>query len=667
MPNIDPLLGRENEYSLSIVPRHSGLENLPDEDDCIIQMLLLLRDEFGAYPMTCTGLPENLRTLLPRIAPHKVTQEADDSRSIAHIVRRGFMLSCTGRIYREVANPYFEISSIHNTDPFELTRRTRRGEAIFKYLLGRVGHEDYIVRGLNAVSDRKGGRAKSCGMHGNYLISREQFIRIHASADRFARKRQQRPEENLFQERYSLVAQDLMSLRVLGIIFWGEGKVGNDLYTEPAPYQMSGRADFIQTLMGGDTEKNRPILNMRDEPHADGQYFARYHVINGEGNRAPWSMIFDPGLTSLTLLALHNDAIRLGWRLKNPLEALRTLSRDVRLEKELEIVDRKHNAVSGRRGVDLLSEFARELRRWASWAHVPWWTDQVLAKTEEMLWHLSRGDPEHEAARTIDWCIKKRFIKDYMDEKIGINPDSARSWGHPRVAAVDLEYHRLDDTRMFEGICENYEVVDAQTYREPYGNINSPEFFKSAEPEHTRSHLVWFLAHHPEWKKRLLIDDWDRIFLWSKEPKHKVGIYLLDPRRFGKTHVEFLTRGLDFSQARDRKQFIELLKQEETREYLKEPDAFHRPRQDTVHRVPRGSVCSPLSQRPLDTKAGTLEVNEKVEVFWKPLAKDRTAEMEGEWYEPEDLADRSLGILERRPHPPPPPPMTISEGREEDG
>ena len=151
------------------------------------------------------------------------------------------------------------------------------------------------------------GKGNSYGCHENYLLDRDlPFGRIVAEITPHFITRQ---------------------------IFCGAGKVGSELGfpADQVPFQISQRADFFEEEVGLETTLKRPIINTRDEPHADPQKYRRLHVIIGDANMSEVATFLKVGTTALVLAMIEDDWISRDLRFETPLLALRSVSTDLSL------------------------------------------------------------------------------------------------------------------------------------------------------------------------------------------------------------------------------------------------------------------------------------------------------------------------------------------------
>lgn len=563
------VMGRENEFDLKIVEkRKKTIYSLPNGSEIISQMEADLLEKFGAVPFGRAylnfGCNQDAREALVYFL-----RNLGGGLFYSRIID-GVILTWLGRIHREAISPYLEISTIPCTDPFELCRITRASEQIAGFLGREASSKYYEVQCFNAVSDRKGIHAKSCGMHDNHLISRDFYNRLFPREAR--RKIANIPKDEDGDEMFFILPEfmprplkKLINWRILGIILRGDGKIGHDLGTPYAHYQISSRSDFIMDQVSGNTVSYRPIINTRDEPHADEEYLGRLHLINGEGNRLPWSKILSVGSDALVLAALADDELNLDWDIPDPINTLQALSRDLSFKKEIPIVSGKNKTAGSRLPLDLFSEVLDKLERYISWAHVPSWCYTVLGEAQRVCALLKTGDPDGEVAKMLDWAIKAQFISTFIDRKLKLNSDNPRSWHHPRVQAIDLDYHRLDDERLWQVIAKQCEVRDFEKFSAPYGEPSADPknpFWKGFQPQYTRAYLMWLLTSDPHLRERSTILDWEKVKIWNDSPRDAQAVLLGDPRKFSEANIGNLLKGdLDFSTQEKRALFIKKLKE----------------------------------------------------------------------------------------------------------
>ena len=230
---------------------------------------------------------------------------------------------------------------------------------------------------------------------------------------------------------WDALSQSIVSFFVTRQIYCGTGKYGweeEDKFLKPG-FQISQRSDFFTELQSVDTMQRRPIVNTRDEPHANNERFRRFHVIIGDSNMSLYANYLKIGTTCLVLQALLNGApLKRVPRLADPLQDLKNVSRDATWKWECrEINGRPTNAVEIQRAyLQLAQEFCPALNK--EWKN-------VLIAWEQVLDDLER-DPLSTADR-LDWSAKYKLI-DHFREVEKLEPDD------PWLRSLDLSYHLLD-------------------------------------------------------------------------------------------------------------------------------------------------------------------------------------------------------------------------------
>ena len=254
------------------------------------------------------------------------------------------------------------------------------------------------------------GKGNTYGCHENYLVSRTvPFSRIvtHATAHFVTRQ-----------------------------VFCGAGKLGSEtsgMRLDEAGYQISQRADFVEEEVGLETTLKRPIVNTRDEPHADAAKYRRLHVIVGDANMSQVATFLKVGTTALVMAMTEDDAVPRELRFASPVAAFRQVSRDLSLRAPLEMADGSTITALEAQWELLAAARAYVDARGADavGGEVAW---QVLDRWEGVLGGLER-DPMELAAQ-IDWVAKWRLLEGFRSRH-GLDFQDAR------LRALDIQYHDL--------------------------------------------------------------------------------------------------------------------------------------------------------------------------------------------------------------------------------
>ncbi|MEE3329650.1 MAG: depupylase/deamidase Dop [Myxococcota bacterium] len=262
-------------------------------------------------------------------------------------------------------------------------------------------------------SDRKGN---SYGSHENYLMDRR------AS--------------------FKQIVEHLLPFFATRQVYTGAGKVGSENRGQKCDYQLSQRADFFETEVALDTMVKRPIINTRDEPHADREKYRRLHVIVGDSNMSEYTIYLRNGVTALVLSMIEDGAITKNMAMRDPVRAIKDVSHDSTCRKELAMESgKKLNAV------EVQAEYLDMALAYAATHDIDEVTQDVLVKWQDVIEALRR-DPMELSTR-IDWVIKKQLIESYRERK-------GYDWEDSQVRMLDLQYH---DTRPDKGL---YSMLERQ-------------------------------------------------------------------------------------------------------------------------------------------------------------------------------------------------------------
>ncbi len=197
-----------------------------------------------------------------------------------------------------------------------------------------------------------------------------------------------------------------------------------------ADFQISQRSDFFSELQSVDTMQSRPLINTRDEPHANPLHWRRFHVILGDANLSPFATWLKVGATALTLEAIIRQPGRPWPRLADPLRAVRAISRDPQWRWEVALTGARTAASNA---IDVQAAYLEAVRETCDLSS----TDRrdLVQAWGEVLNDLAT-DPMQCSDR-LDWVAKLRLLRQFQTvEKIQDND--------PWLRSLDLEYHRLD-------------------------------------------------------------------------------------------------------------------------------------------------------------------------------------------------------------------------------
>ena len=349
--------------------------------------------------------------------------DPDYNRQLNKILANG------GRLYVDGAHP--EYSTPECSNPHEVVAYERVGVRILAQSLQEMarvrGREQYVL-----YKNNSDGKGNSYGYHENYLVSRT--------------------------VPFDKIERILIPFLVTRPIFAGAGKVGSENQTSPAEYQISQRADFCECLVDLNTMVKRPIINTRDEPHADQSRFRRLHVIVGDANMAELSTYLKVGTLNIVLELLEAETDLPQLELDEPIRVFKQVSRDLDMKETFKLV--------GGRPTTALAIQRAYLKAATNFyaCHDPdQMTRDVLARWEDVLNKLDQ-DPRL-LVKELDWVAKRHMIESYMDRK-------SCGWDDPRMKLMDLQYHdvrpekglfyTLERGNLIERIVQEHEIASAE-------------------------------------------------------------------------------------------------------------------------------------------------------------------------------------------------------------
>jgi proteasome accessory factor PafA2 len=327
------------------------------------------------------------------------SQLTDEDMGLANII-----LTNGARLYVDHAHP--EYSSPEVTSPLDVVRWEKAGELVMARgarLAARLPGVAPIVLYKNNI-DNKGA---AYGSHENYLMRRDvPFLSI---------------------------VQQLTPFFVGRQIITGAGRVGQRQDGSIHAFQISQRSDYFEVEVGLETTLKRPIINTRDEPHADPKKYRRLHVIIGDANLSETSIYLKHGMTSLVLAMIEADALPAPLALADPVRALHQISYDPTLRKAVELADGRTITA-----LELQSHYLEQAKKFVESEGGDDQTYDVLERWESVLTRLAE-DPMN-LVRELDWVAKLALLEQYR-ERDGL------AWDHAKLHLVDLQYHDIRPER----------------------------------------------------------------------------------------------------------------------------------------------------------------------------------------------------------------------------
>ena len=470
-PNINAMLTSSqivNAYANSVVSRTSKTRWDYDEETP-------LRDARG-FDMTR--------------AEADLTQLTDADLGLANAV-----LTNGARFYVDHAHP--EYSSPEVLTPFDALVYDRAGEVV----MSRAAEIARAMPGVPEIrlyknnTDNKGA---SYGTHENYLMSRSTpFTDIVAGLLPFFATRQ---------------------------VITGAGRVGVGQDGRGVGFQISQRADFFEVEVGLETTLKRPMVNTRDEPHADPQFHRRLHVIVGDANLAEVPTYLKMGMTSLVLSLIEAGVDLSDLSLVKPVDQLHQVSHDWALQHKIELADGRSMTA-----LEVQLTYAQRCAEFCEREYGSDLDDQsadVLARWFDLLDRLTR-DPMS-CATELDWVAKLKVLEGYR-RRDGLD------WSDARLQLVDLQY---SDMTAGKGLARKLEARGSLVRLTTDARVNAAV---TDPPVDTRA---WFrgecLRRYPE---SIAAASWDSVVFDVAGRRSLQRVPTLDPLRGTRAHVgELLDR-----------------------------------------------------------------------------------------------------------------------------
>jgi proteasome accessory factor A len=329
-------------------------------------------------------------------------QDLDEDTGMANVI-----LTNGARLYVDHAHP--EYSTPEVTNPRDAVLWDKAGELVMAEAARRAAQVPG-TQPIQLYKNNTDGKGASYGAHENYLMDRRTpFIEI---------------------------IRGLVPFFVTRQVFAGAGRVGIGTEGRTQGFQLSQRADFFEVEVGLETTLKRPIINTRDEPHADADKYRRLHVIIGDANLSEIATYLKVGTTALVLAMIEARALPGDVALEEPVEALQAISHDPSLSHKVRLRDGRLMT-----GLEV---------QWTYWEYAQRFVDaqgdedpqtaDVLRRWAEVLTDLA-DDPLICADR-LDWPAKLRLLEGYRTR-------DGLSWADSRLHLVDLQY---SDVRPEKGL-----------------------------------------------------------------------------------------------------------------------------------------------------------------------------------------------------------------------
>jgi proteasome accessory factor A len=412
-----------------------------------------LENEYG---VTCT-LRGQRRLSPDEVARYLFRRVVSWGRSSNVFLANGARLYLDVGSHPEYATP--ECDSI-----YDLVVHDKAGERILEQLLNSAEQrlrEEGIRGVIYLFKNNTDSAGNSYGCHENYLTSRRDDLAHYADV--------------------------LIPFFVSRQIYAGAGKV---LQTaRGAVYCLAQRAEHIWEGVSSATTRSRPIINTRDEPHADAERYRRLHVIVGDSNMSEYATFLKVGATAVMLRMLEDQSVVLrDMTLENPIRAIREISHDMTCRRRVRLANGREVSA-----LDIQREYLDRALRYADSKGLPPLEQRALDMWEHCVSTIE--DEPLKLEREVDWVIKHQLIEAYRAKH-------DLPLGHPRIALVDLQYHdlsrerslfyKLQDRALVERMCTDADIDTA---------MDTP-------PQTTRARLRGEFIRRAKERKRDYTVDW---------------------------------------------------------------------------------------------------------------------------------------------------------------
>jgi proteasome accessory factor A len=328
--------------------------------------------------------------------------DLEDDAGMANVI-----LTNGARLYVDHAHP--EYSTPEVTNPRDIVLWDKAGERVMAEAARRAARVPG-TQPIQLYKNNTDGKGASYGSHENYLMDRRTpFVDI---------------------------IRGLIPFFVTRQVFAGSGRVGIGTEGRTQGFQLSQRADFFEVEVGLETTLKRPIINTRDEPHANPEEYRRLHVIIGDANLAELSTYLKVGTTSLVLAMIEARALTRDLTIEEPVAALQAISHDPSLGHKVRLRTGQQMTA-----IEVQEAYLEQAQRFVDQrGEGDEQTADVLRRWAEVL-ELLADDPMRLADR-LDWPAKLRLLEGYRSR-------DGLAWGDSRLKLVDLQY---SDVRPEKGL-----------------------------------------------------------------------------------------------------------------------------------------------------------------------------------------------------------------------
>ena len=411
-----------------------------------------IENEFG---ITCTLRGQR------RLSPDEVARYL--FRSVVSWGRSSNVFLENGaRLYLDVGS-HPEYATPECDDLHDLVAHDKAGERVLENLQRSAEQrlrEEGIRGDIFLYKNNTDSAGNSYGCHENYLVGRK----------------------GDFQKMLDILIPFLVTRQ----IYSGAGKL---LQTARGPvFSISQRADHIWEGVSSATTRSRPIINTRDEPHADAERYRRLHVIAGDSNMSEYVTFIKVGATVALLEMIEADRVFRDMTLANPIRAIRQISQDPTCRRTVRLANGRELSA-----LDIQWEYLERIIRYGRSPGFAPAVQKAVEMWEHLLTELEK-DPLS-LHREVDWVTKYHLIERYR-LKHGLSLSDAR------IMLLDLSYHDVTESRGLYYLLAQRGLVDRMvTDAAIAGAVKKP-------PQTTRARLRGEFISAAKARKRDFTVDW---------------------------------------------------------------------------------------------------------------------------------------------------------------
>ncbi|MGH8945438.1 MAG: Pup--protein ligase [Acidimicrobiia bacterium] len=444
-----------------------------------------LENEYG---VTCT-LRGQRRLSPDEVARYLFRRVVSWGRSSNVFLENGARLYLDVGSHPEYATP--ECDSVE-----EAVAHDKAGERILEGLV-RGAEERLAEEGIRGeifvFKNNTDSAGNSYGCHENYLVSRHKDF--HRTVD------------------------VLIPFLVTRQIFLGAGKLTQT--PRGTAFSIAQRADHIWEGVSSATTRSRPIINTRDEPHADAERYRRLHVIAGDSNMSEYATFVKVGTMVGLLQMIERDVVFRDLSLENPIRAIREISHDVTCTRKIKLANGRELSA-----LDIQWEYLDRAMRFSRSPGFPPEVQRAVDRWEHLLTGLEK-DPMT-LNREVDWVMKHQLLERYSATR-------GLAMSDPRMSMMDLSYHDVDRTRGLYYLLEQRDLAERVITDEKVADaVVRP-------PQTTRARLRGAFIKAAKARKRDFTVDWVHLKLNDQAQR---TVMCKDPFKAHDERVEKLIESL---------------------------------------------------------------------------------------------------------------------------